>query len=174
MGDLLYSFTEWLRTTPLTELSLWLSETWLSQWIVTHFWATPIIQTVHILGIAGSFASVLMINARMFGIAGSSSMAETSSRYIKVLWGSLVVLLTTGLLMIVAEPVREFINPIFWIKIALVTLGTLTAIAFHKGVLKHVPGGREIVARDKVTGAFLVVVWIAIMFAGRWIAYAPV
>jgi hypothetical protein len=174
MGDLLYSFTDWLRSTPLTELALWISDTRLTLWIVTHFWALPVIQVFHILGISASFAAILMINARMFGIAGSSSIADTSRRYIKVLWWALVVLVITGLLMIVAEPIRELINPIFWIKMPLVVLGVLVTIWFQKGVLKHVSGGRDIAAADKLTGVFLVILWCAIMFAGRWIAYAPV
>ena len=174
MGDLLYSFTEWLRSTQLTELALWISDSSMTLWIVSNFWVLPVIQVFHILGIAGSFASILMINARMFGIAGSSSMADTSRRYIRVLWWSLAVLVITGSLMIVAEPIRELINPIFWIKIPLVVFGTLVAIWFQKGVLRHVAAGREIVATDKVTGVFLVVLWCAIIFAGRWIAYAPV
>ena len=145
MGDLLFGFTEWLRSTQLTELALWISDSRLTLWIVTHFWALPIIQVFHILAISASFASILMINARMFGIAGSSSMAETSRRYIKVLWWSLVVLVVTGVLMIMAEPIRELINPIFWIKMPLVVFGTLVAIWFQKGVLKHVAAGRDIV-----------------------------
>ena len=174
MGDLLYSFTEWLRTTQLVELALWLSETSLSNWIVTNFWTIPIIQVFHILAISASFASVLMINARMFGIAGSSSMADTANRYIRVLWWALAVLVITGFLMIVGEPVRELINPIFWIKMGLVVLGVLAAIWFHRGVLRHVAGGREIVAADKATGVFLILLWMVIMLCGRWIAYAPV
>jgi hypothetical protein len=174
MGDLLYSFTEWLRSTQLVELALWLSETGLSMWIVTHFWAIPIIQVFHILAISASFASILMINARMFGIAGSSSMADTANRYVRVLWWALAVLVITGFLMIVGEPVRELINPIFWIKMGLVVFGVLIAIWFHKGVLRHVAGGREIVAADKATGVFLILLWMVIMLCGRWIAYAPV
>jgi hypothetical protein len=174
MGDLLYEFTEWLRSTQLTELALWISDSGMTLWIVTHFWALPVIQVLHILAIAASFASILMINARMFGIAGSSSMAETANRYIRVLWWSLLALVLTGLLMIIAEPVRELINPIFWIKMGLVVFGVLVTIWFHKGVLKHVAGGREIVASDKTTAVFLIILWCAIMFAGRWIAYAPV
>ena len=174
MGDLLYNFTEWLRTTQLVELALWISDTGLSMWIVTHFWAIPIIQVVHILAISASFASVLMINARMFGIAGSSSMADTANRYIRVLWWSFLILVISGLGMIIAEPIRELINPIFWIKMGLVVVGVLVATWFHKGVLKHVAGGRDIVASDKATGAFLVLLWCVIMLCGRWIAYAPV
>ena len=112
---------------------------------MSHFWAIPIIQVIHILAIAGSFAAVLMINMRMFGIAGTQPMAETSRRYIKVLWWSLAVLILTGLLMIVGEPVRKLINPIFWIKMVLVVFGILIAIWFHKGVLKRVAAGREVV-----------------------------
>ena len=174
MGELLYNFTEWLRSTQLTELALWISDSSLTLWIVTHFWVLPIIQVVHILAIAGSFASVLMINARMFGIAGSSSMADTANRYIRVLWWSFLILVISGLGMIIAEPIRELINPIFWIKMGLVVVGVHVAIWFHKGVLKHVAGGRDIVASDKATGAFLVLLWCVIMLCGRWIAYAPV
>ena len=174
MGDALYNFTEWLRTTQLVELALWISDTSASMWIVTHFWAIPIIQVIHILAIAASFASILMINARMFNIAGSSSMADTSRRYIRVLWWSLVVLVLTGIGMIIGEPVRELINPIFWIKMGLVVFGVLITIWFHKGVLKHVAAGRDIVATDKTTAVFLVILWMLIMLCGRWIAYAPV
>jgi len=174
MGDMLFNLTEWIRTTQLVELALWISDTGLSGWIVTHFWAIPIIQVFHILAIAASFASILMINARMFNIAGSSSMAETSRRYIRVLWWSLVVLIITGIGMIIGEPVRELINPIFWIKMVLVVFGILITIWFHKGVLKHVAAGRDIVATDKTTAVFLVILWMVIMTCGRWIAYAPV
>ena len=174
MGDLLFDFTEWIRGTQLTELALWINDSRLTLWIVERFWVLPIIQVVHILAISASFASILMINARMFGIAGSSSMADTSRRYIRVLWWSLVVLLITGLLMIITEPIRELINSVFWIKMVLVVFGVLITIWFHKGVLKHVAAGRDIVATDKATGVFLVILWCVIMLCGRWIAYAPV
>jgi hypothetical protein len=174
MDDLLFSLTEWLRSTQLTELALWISDTGASMWIVTHFWAIPIIQVIHILAISASFASILMINARMFGIAGSSSMAETSNRYIRVLWWALVVLILSGLGMIIGEPVRGLINPYFWIKMGLVVFGILIVIWFHRGVLKHVAAGRDIVATDKATAVFLVILWMVIMYCGRFIAYAPV
>ena len=174
MGDLLFSFTEWLRTTQVVELALWISDTAASGWIVTHFWAIPIIQCIHILAIAASFASILMINARMLGIAGSSSIADTANRYIRVLWWALVVLVLSGLGMIIGEPVRELVNPFFWIKMGLVVFGILVSIWFHKGVIKHVTAGRDIVVTDKVTAVFLVILWMMIMYCGRFIAYAPV
>jgi hypothetical protein len=177
MGDLLFNFTEWLRSTFLVELALSISDSALSLWIVTHFWAIPIFQVIHILAIAGSFAAVLMLTLRIYGLAGHATLAETAQRYTKVLWWSLALLAISGLLMIVGEPVRELINPIFWIKMVLVVVGVVVAIAFARNMRRHhaMTGGGEVVGGGlKGTALFLIILWCAIMFGGRWIAYAPV
>lgn len=178
MNDLLYQFTEWLRSTPLTELALWISETHLTNWLgVTSFGdvtAIAILQCIHILAIAASFASVLMINARVFGIAGHATLAETSHRYSKVLWWSLVVLVLSGFLMIVAEPIRELINPYFWIKMVLVVLGIVVAVLFSKSLGRQAAGSDTIGGGVKTTALFVVILWCMIIWCGRWIAYAPV
>jgi hypothetical protein len=174
MTDLLFEFTEWLRSTFLVDLSLWISDTALSTWIVTNFWTIPIIQVVHILAIAGSFASVLMIALRVFGLAGHATLAETSQRYTKVLWWSLALLVLSGLLLIIGEPVRELINPIFWIKMVLVVVGILAAVWFAGSMRRQLTTGDVVGGGVKATATFLVLLWCAIMFAGRWIAYAPV
>ena len=175
MMDLLYQFTEWLRTTPLVELSLWISETWLSNWVGTHFWAIPIIQVFHILAIATAFGAVLMITLRIFGMAGMDrSFAETESRYVRWIWCSLLVLLISGLGMIIGEPIRELINPIFWVKMVLVVLAVFLSLGFHGRVLRSLATGGAVTAGTKATAIFIIVLWCVIMLCGRWIAYAPV
>ena len=72
MGDMLYNFTEWLRSTQLTELSLWIADTGLSNLIVTNFWAIPIIQVFHILSLAAAFGAVFMITLRVFVTSAGS------------------------------------------------------------------------------------------------------
>ena len=177
MNDLLFEFTEWQRTTQLTELALWMSDTSLTAWIgmtgIGDVTVIAILQCIHILAIAASFASVLMINARIFGIAGHATLAETSHRYTKVLWWSLAVLVLSGSLLIVGEPIRELINPYFWIKMILVVVGVVVAVLVAKrlgrqGTTDAVGGG------TKTTAIFLVILWCMIMWCGRWIAYAPV
>jgi len=174
MGDLLFGFTEWIRSTQLTELALWISDTGLSMWIVTHFWAIPIFQCIHILAISASFASILMMNARTFNIAGSSTLAETTARYTKVLGWSLVVLVITGFLMIMGEPVRELINPIFWIKMGLFVFAVLFTLWFSRRVVRRIGPDDAIGVAGRVSMPFLIVLWCVIMLCGRWIAYAPV
>lgn len=175
MGDMLYNFTEWLRSTQLVEFALWISDTSLSQVIVTNFWSIPIIQVFHILSLAGAFGAVFMVNLRIFNLAGTDrTIAEISQRYIPWLWWSLLVMLISGILLIVGEPIRELINPVFWIKMGLVIAIIVISLAFHGGVLRRLAGGASVTPGIRMAALFIIILWCVTMLCGRWIAYAPV
>lgn len=178
ISDTLFAFTEWLRTTPINDFSLWVSNTALCQWIGSHFWAIPVIQTIHIIAIASAFGSILMINLRILGVNGSGrTMSQTVRRYMPWVWWALVALILSGIGMIIGEPVRELVNPIFWIKMALVIIVILTSLWFQSSVNRNMAkweithGGRVAVRLGAIATILL---WCAVMFGGRWIAYAPV
>ncbi|HWW66212.1 MAG TPA: DUF6644 family protein [Sphingomonadaceae bacterium] len=178
LGDLLYALTEWLRTTPLVDLAIWISNLPLSLSIGTHFWVIPIAQTLHILAIAMAFGSVLMINLRVLGLTGRSrTMAQTVRRYLPWIWWALLVLILTGITMIIGEPVRELINPVFWIKMVLVIAAIVLSLWFQ-AIARRNMAQWEVTHDGRLTirlGAVgIILLWCAIMVAGRWIAYAPV
>jgi hypothetical protein len=166
--------TEWLRTTWLSDFALNMSEWPLTQWVVSHFWTIPILQIIHILGIAGSFTAVLMLNLRIFGFAGHASMAETARRYSRVLWWALVIVVASGISMLFGDTVRNLLNAIFWIKMVLVVVAILVSIAFANSMGRQLSTGDVVGGGSKATAIFLIVLWCAIMLCGRWIAYAPV
>ena len=175
MGDLLFSITEWLRSTQLTEFSLWIGETPLSLWLQTNFWAIPIIQVIHILSIAAGFGAVLMVTLRLFELAGTDrTIAETERRYIRWIWFALVFLVLSGLGLIIAEPIRELINPIFWIKVALVIVVIIVSLLFHGRVMRRLASGGVVTGGIRTASVLIIILWFATMTAGRWIAYAPV
>ena len=175
MGDLLFEFTEWLRSTQLTELALTISDTSFSLWLQTNFWAIPIIQVVHILSLAAGFGAVLMVTLRLFNLAGTDrTIAETERRYIRWIWVALALLLVSGSGLIVAEPIRELINPIFWIKMVLVVVAIVVSLAFHGRVMKRLAAGGVVTGGFKAASIGIIILWCVIMLCGRWIAYAPV
>jgi uncharacterized protein DUF6644 len=175
MGDLLYAFTEWLRTTPVVDFSLWLSDRSMSLWLDTHFWAIPIMQCFHILAISAAFGSILMINLRIYRLAGTDrTFAETERRYVRWIWWSLLVLLISGIGMTIAEPVRELVNPVFWIKMPLVVVAVLVSLWFHHRVMRRLAAGGTAGPVIKTAALLIIVLWMVIMLCGRWIAYAPV
>jgi uncharacterized membrane protein SirB2 len=178
ISDALFAFTEWLRTTPVVDLSLWISETKASLWIGNHFWAIPIMQNIHILSIAASFSAVLMISMRILGLSGGGrTMSHTVRRYMPWIWWSLLLLIVSGIGMIIGEPVRELVNPIFWIKMGLVILVILVSAGFHSSVSRNVArweASHEGRVAVRIGTVAVIILWCAVMFGGRWIAYAPV
>ncbi|WP_126173524.1 DUF6644 family protein [Altericroceibacterium xinjiangense] len=176
--EVLLYLGEWIRNSPVPELSLWIGDQPLSLWMGANFLAIPILQSLHILAIAAAFVSALMINLRILGIGGEGqSLGRTVTRYLPWTWAALGMLTITGLGLVIAEPVREMMNPMFWIKLALVVglivLGIVFQIAARRneGSWATADGGA---LPMRAGAAAIIVLWCGIIFAGRWIAYAPV
>lgn len=175
MGDLLYNFTDWLRGTALVDASLAISEWKLSLFMAENFWAIPTVQVIHILSLAAAFGAILMLHARVAGIAGmGQTVQDNTARYVPWVWTGFGMLVLSGLLMIVGEPVRELINPIFWIKMVLIIVAILFSLSFHNGAIKRLGEQQAGSGGLKAASISLIVLWCVIMACGRWIAYAPV
>jgi hypothetical protein len=174
MGDLLFEISQWLYTTPLNAFAQQVSESRLSEIIVNWFWAIPLMQTVHILAIAGTLVAVLILNLRVFGLAGHATLQETASRYTKVLWWALVLVAITGVGMLFGDTARNLLNAVFWAKMVLLLVGVTMALGYSRSIARQSAGGGQAVsAATQATGLILAALWCMIILAGRWIAYAP-
>jgi hypothetical protein len=119
--------------------------------------------------------SMLLINLRLLGVAPRAMTVDaTLSRFLPALWWPLPVLLATGATLIVAEPERSLENPVFVLKMTLLLAGSLLAFGCQ-WVLRHRPGFWDGGVRRRVlaplTAAASLLIWVGIVFAGRWIAY---
>jgi uncharacterized membrane protein YgdD (TMEM256/DUF423 family) len=154
----------------------WLSTTGLSVFIQNNnAWAIPAIQSIHIVGIGVVLGSVFMIDLRILGWAGmDQTLRQTTSRFGPWLTGSLWLLLVTGILMVVGEPVRELVTVSFWLKMFLVAVGASVAAIFRKSLRKHEQQWEETLVRRgsvKTLAILTFLVWMGIIVLGRLIAY---
>ncbi len=154
----------------------WLSTTYPSVFIQNHnAWMIPGIQSIHIVGIAVVMGSVFMMSLRILGLAGmDQTLRQTASRFGPWLTGALYLLLATGLLMVIGEPVRELVTFSFWLKMILVAVGALVAAIFQSSLRKHEHRWEEaIVKRRSIKGLAILtfLVWVCIIVLGRLIAY---
>ena len=150
-----------------------LSETALSQAIQTTEWVIPAIQTIHIVAVAVVIPSILVVDLRLIGF-GRQSIASVAHRYLPPVWLALPVLLVTGVTLIIAEPSRALQNWVFFLKMALLLLAAgitlLCQIPLRRDAgYWDAPGSRRRLAR--LVGLLSLPLWVAILFAGRWIAY---
>jgi uncharacterized membrane protein SirB2 len=163
-----------MRTQSLDNLCAWIEQTPLSQAIQVTAWSVPAVQTVHILAIAAVMASVLMLNLRLLGVVGvDRSIAEVSARIRPVIWWTLPILLVSGLLLIIGEPVRSLENPIFQVKMLMLITVIVLTLAYQVPLTKDSHfwerSGRSITI--KLIAIVSLALWVAIVCAGRWIAY---
>ena len=162
-------------TKSLNEICVWIDQTAMSQAIQVTNWVVPTVQTVHILAIAVVASSVLMIDLRLIGVFWADRrMKEVSSRFLPLVWWPLLILLATGVIMIIGEPARALKNPAFQLKMALLVAALIVTGLFQFLQRRNAAFG-DLGSGSRATAATVAVVsmllWSAIVFAGRWIAY---
>lgn len=138
-------------------------------------WMVPALQSLHILMIGVVFVSVLVVALRVLGwMRADQPLQLVWRRFAPFLWGGLVVMATTGLLLVVAEPVREFMTLSFRLKLVLLVVGITAAALFGRDVRGAVAADeleRPLPARMRFAAAATVLLWLAVIFLGRAIAY---
>jgi putative copper export protein len=152
-------------------LTEWIYGTGLSSAIRDNSWVVPVVQSIHIIAITVVVGCALVTELRIVGVvAPDESMQVVVQRYLPWMWRALAVLLATGLVMIIGEPERTLSNVTFWIKMALVLTGVLASLRLRKPLLR--PAEPTDKAPAKVLAWTLLVLWVAVIFCGRWIAYS--
>jgi len=156
--------------------ALWLSTTLPSVYLQEHnAWAIPTIQSIHIVGIAMVMGSVFMIDLRILGWAGKDmTLRQTTERFGPWLTTSLWLLLVTGVLMVVGEPVRELVTFSFWLKMALVAIGAAAALIFQGALRRHDEQWGDMLAHRasiKTMSVVTFLIWAFVIVLGRLIAY---
>jgi len=155
--------------------SKWLGATTASALIQNVSWIIPLVQTIHILAISIILSSVAMLDLRLLGLVGKrvtiSGMAE---RFLPWIWGALVVLASTGAILITGEPDRSLLNPAFQIKMALVVAAIVVTLIFQHTVRRNAAFWDLSPARRRsarLTALISLAIWLAIAICGRLIAY---
>jgi hypothetical protein len=165
---MLETFAEWLSTSYLN--SLFADTTRTATWLIV-----PTSQSIHIIAVAILMMSVLIINCRILGIAGTRQpLARLSAQLTPWIWPALIVLLLTGTIQTIAEPMRELLSTTFWLKMGMLAI-TLVITVVTASFLRRDAHFWERSRARRVTlkglATLSLVLWVAIVAAGRLIAY---
>ena len=166
------AFKRWL-----TEVCKAIDQTALSQAIQGAPWAVPTVQTVHILAIAALMAAALMANLRMAGLRSTHRATGEVLRTLKpVIWWALPMLLASGVLLIIGEPTRALKNTYFQLKMMLLIGAIVVTLVQFSGLGSNLSTTPSRWERQRGAAVVIALVsmslWVGIIFAGRWIAYA--
>ena len=138
-------------------------------------WGYPILETAHVASIVAFAGLVIMMDLRLVGLAFTHApLAQIQRRLFPWQMAGFVPSMASGLLLCCVDPVRYYGNVMFWVKLALLALAGLNALAFHlttyrtAGRWDEDPKGT---ATARLAGAVSLLFWSAIIVTGRLTGY---
>lgn len=157
---MLQAFSDWLSTTPVSIA------------IATTTWVIPAAQTIHIAAIAVVMSSIVMIDLRLLGVMGRSQpVSDVGRRFLPWIWTAVVVLLASAIPLILAEPGRELLSKVFWLKMSMLACALVLTAIMQKWFLATPTSAEQHRSIAGLCAIVSLVLWTAIVSAGRWIAY---
>jgi hypothetical protein len=140
----------------------------LGQTIRESTWLFPAIESTHLLALALLGGSVLIISLAVLGVGLKTQPAEIYKSAHRYMNAAVIVLLITGILLGISEPVKLYGRQAFWVKmISLVVALLITYFAFNPLVKRGASG----IGIRSVT-ALTLAAWLVVAMAGRWIGFS--
>src|SRR5688572_25495974 len=87
------------------------------------------------------FVSMLNVALRVLGqIRMDEPLAEVWRWSAPWFWSALAVMATTGLVLVISEPIRQVTALSFWLKMSLLAIGIVSALLFGRVVARAAAG----------------------------------
>ncbi len=155
----------------MIDFLIWLEETRPSTWMRESGGAFFSSLVFHSIGMAFVAGIHVVTDLRILGVAPGVPRS-LMRRYLPVLWASLVVVTLSGLALLLAYPAKALTNPVFYFKLAAIVAALWIMRALMRGVLgdSHhdaAPAPRK----EKALAAASLVLWVAVITSGRFLAY---
>ena len=139
----------------------------LNQWIGETYWLWPVLEITHFIGLSLLFGGLLLVDLRMLGLFASIEQAKLYRLLPLVIIG-FVLNLVTGILFFYGDPGRYSINIAFKIKMVLVLIAGINALAYHYAVQ---PRTSEAPHWQKLSAVVSLSAWTGVLLFGRLIPY---
>ena len=150
----------------------WCEQFWLGQFIVSSNWLFPVIESVHLLGLAVLGGAILVVDMRLLGLGlKNHPVAELAREARPWLIGALAVMISTGLLLFLSEPIKLYYSQPFWNKMTALAIGLVFTFTIRARVTET-ESVRHTARRQAVVGALSLALWFTVAASGRWIGFS--
>lgn len=132
-----------------------------------------LVNAAHILGVALLLGAILVLDLRLLGAFGSVPLAVMGPLQLRVAAFGLGLAVLTGAWLFSIRPTDYATNPAFQIKLALLAAALANIGLQHANPrLPLAMTGAPVTPAMRACAAASLVLWIALLVAGRWIGFA--
>lgn len=140
----------------------------LGQTIRESTWLFPAIESTHLLALALLGGSVLILSLSVLGLGLKTAPAELYKSARHYMNGALIVLLITGVLLAISEPVKLYGRQAFWVKMISLAIALIITYGAFNPLVKRGASGTGI----RGITALNMAAWLMVAMAGRWIGFS--
>jgi hypothetical protein len=152
-----------------------LNDSALSGWLRTSLKAMPIVNALHVMSIVTVFGTIFLVDLRLLGYPNiQRSFSRLHHELLRWTWGAFGVAAVTGVLLLMVNAVTYYRNTAFWLKMLVILLAGINMLVFERVTAKSVASwdrGVPTPTAARVAGALSIVLWVTVIFLGRWIGF---
>ena len=137
-------------------------------------WAYPFLETLHVIGLALVFGPILLFDLRVLGWNKDLAVPRLHKALLPLVWSGFALNAASGVLLFISDASEFAANTALRYKMVLLVLAGLNALYFQARIAPGVTvWDRETraPANARISAAASIALWLAIITAGRMIAY---
>ena len=161
-AEVVATMMEFLDALAASAFSTWLRES-------PSIWAYPAILTLHTVGLGVLVGANWMVDLRVLGFAPALPLS-LFERAFPIMWSGFWLNATTGVLLFVADPTKATTTIFMW-KLAIIAAAVMLLITLKRKVYGEPVHMDNATAVMKALAAVSIVLWVAAIATGRWMAY---
>jgi hypothetical protein len=150
------------------EFLTWVEQLPFSTWVRESgsIYGYSLILTLHTLGLAMLMGMSFALDLRLLGF-GSGTPVAPYERFYPFLWLGFWINAISGVMLLMADATTKMINPVFYVKMALIGLAVWNVSIIHRRMFR----GAGLPSNAKALAWTSIVLWIGATTAGRLMAY---
>lgn len=141
--------------------------------ITSNSWVWPTLEMIHFFGLCLLFGSLLIVDLRTVGFARKVPIKAADTLIAITLIGFTLNVMT-GVMFVVGDPGRYFVNIAFKIKMTAIVIAGLNALFYFIAVQPKIRAGmdsKDLPAYAKVVAVLSLLLWTSVIVLGRMIPY---
>jgi hypothetical protein len=137
-------------------------------------WLYPIVEIVHLAGLALLFGSIAVLDLRLLGLSRAIPVRRLAAHVLPWTAGAFLLIVPSGLAMFVAHAGDFISNPVFVLKMGLILAAGTNAAVLHAGAFSRAAewdAERMPPVAARVAAALSLLLWVSVIACGRLLAY---
>jgi hypothetical protein len=135
----------------------------------------PFIEAAHVIGLTMVFGTITIVDLRLLGLASTRRpFSRLASDIMRWTWAAFALTVLTGLLMFVTNAAVYYHNAYFRAKMLMLTCAGINILFFELSAVRTMHRWDRDAAAPlpgKTVAVVSLVIWIGIIFLGRWVGF---